>query len=242
MTGGTAQVATGSRLSLDYCGEWFHVEAGETFTVGREGDLQVDDNPFLHRRLLVFEEIDGLWWVANTGSRLSATVCDASTGAQSWLPPGARLPIVFAVTTVVFTAGPTTYELLVHVDRPTYTEPPRDPVGGETTIGTVQLTVSQRQLIVSLAEPMLRREGSTVSEIPTNADAAARLGWAITRFNRKLDNVCDKLDKQGVAGLRGGPGKLASNRRTRLVEYAVGSRLVTPEDLVLLDLPEGDLP
>ena len=66
------------------------------------------------------------------------------------------------------------------------------------------------------------------------------LGWAITRFNRKLDNVCDKLDKQGVAGLRGGPGKLASNRRTRLVEYAVGTRLVTPEDLALLDLPDPE--
>jgi len=230
----------GSRLSLDYCGEWFHVDAGDRLTVGREGDLQVDDNPFLHRLLLAFEEIDGLWWVTNTGSRLSATVCDASTGAQSWLPPGARLPLVFAVTTVVFTAGPTTYELLVHVDRPTYTEPQRDPVSGDTTIGTVQLTVSQRQLIVALAEPMLRREGSTVSEIPSSAQAAERLGWALTRFNRKLDNVCDKLDKQGVAGLRGGPGRLASNRRTRLVEYAVGSRLVTADDLVLLDLPDPE--
>ena len=231
-----------SRLSVDYCGEWFHVEAGEVFTVGREGDLQVDDNPFLHRRLLVLEELDGLWWVANAGSRISATVCDAATGTQSWLPPGARLPIVFAVTTIVFTAGPTTYELVVHANRPAYSEPARGPVGGDTTIGMVKLTLSQRQLVVALAEPMLRREGSTVSEIPSNAEAAARLGWAITRFNRKLDNVCDKLDKQGVVGLRGGPGRLASNRRTRLVEYAVGSRLVTAQDLVLLDLPEEDAP
>ncbi|MGJ3403836.1 hypothetical protein [Glutamicibacter sp. Je.9.36] len=51
--------------------------------------------------------------------------------------------------------------------------------------------------------------------------AAARLGWGITKFNLKLDNVCDKLDKAGVAGLRGGPGKLATNRRARLVEHAV---------------------
>ena len=39
----------------------------------------------------------------------------------------------------------------------------------------------------------------------------------------------------GVRGLRGGPGKLASNRRARLVEHAVFSRLVTAEDLPLLD-------
>lgn len=227
------------RLSVDLAGEWHHVEPGAELTVGRDGDIQVDDNPFLHRRFLHLAHADGLWWVTNTGSRLAATVCDASTGAQSWLPPGGRLPLVFAVTTVVFTAGPTTYELVVHADQPTYTEPPRDPVGGDTTIGSVELTLSQRQIIVALAEPMLRREGTTVSEIPSNSAAAERLGWTITRFNRKLDNVCDKLDKLGVAGLRGGPGRLASNRRTRLVEYAVGSRLVTSEDLVLLDLPEG---
>jgi hypothetical protein len=57
----------------------------------------------------------------------------------------------------------------------------------------------------------------------------------MTTFNRKLDNVCEKLDKIGVAGLRGGRGNLATNRRARLVEYAVAARLVTAEDLLLLD-------
>ena len=57
----------------------------------------------------------------------------------------------------------------------------------------------------------------------------------MTTFNRKLDNVCDKLDKLGVQGLRGGRGKLATNRRARLVEYAVASRLVSLDDLVLLE-------
>ena len=65
--------------------------------------------------------------------------------------------------------------------------------------------------------------------------AAARLGWTLPTFNRKLDNVCDKLDKFGVSGLRGGRNKLASNRRARLVEYAISTRLVTPEDLDTLD-------
>jgi hypothetical protein len=39
----------------------------------------------------------------------------------------------------------------------------------------------------------------------------------------------------GVAGLRGGGGKLATNRRARLVEHAVTSHLVTAGDLHLLD-------
>jgi hypothetical protein len=72
--------------------------------------------------------------------------------------------------------------------------------------------------------------------MPSSAEAAARLGWTMTRFNRKLDNVCDKLDRAGVKGLRGGSGGLATNRRARLVEYAVASRLVTAADLDLLDL------
>jgi hypothetical protein len=74
--------------------------------------------------------------------------------------------------------------------------------------------------------------------MPTSAQAAERLGWPLTTFNRKLDNVCDKLDKLGVAGLRGGAGKLATSRRTRLVEYAVATHLVGQEDLPLLDRGE----
>ena len=106
---------------------------------------------------------------------------------------------------------------------------------GETTIGPVVFTPSQKAVIVALAEPILRRGGTGFSTVPSSADAAKRLGWPITRFNRKLDNVCDKLDRVGVAGLRGGGGKLATNRRARLVEHAVTSHLVTPEDLPLLD-------
>jgi len=85
------------------------------------------------------------------------------------------------------------------------------------------------------AEPIVRREGTGFSAIPSSAEAAKTLGWALTRFNRKLDNVCDKLDRVGVAGLRGGGGKLATNRRARLVEHAVTSHLVTPADLYLLE-------
>ena len=230
-----------SELAIDYCGEWFRPSLDEPFDIGREADLTIDDNPYLHRRLLRFSHTDGIWWLSNIGSLISVTVCDASGGVQSWLSPGNRLPIVFSTTTVVFTAGPTTYELLVHLDgTPSQEIVPDDALVGETTIGVISFTTSQKQLIVSLCEPMLKRDGSGLSEIPSTADAAKRLGWATTRFNRKLDNVCDKLDRIGVKGLRGGPKQLATNRRSRLVEYAVTSRLVTPADLPLLDVAADD--
>jgi hypothetical protein len=110
-------------------------------------------------------------------------------------------------------------------------------------------TITNReQLMVALAEPMLRREGVSMNELPSSSAAARRLGWTMSKFNRKLDNVCDKLDRMGVQGLRGGAGKLATNRRARLVEYAVTSHVITRADLPILDDetlrnrvdPEGD--
>ncbi|UFU01739.1 hypothetical protein LQF12_09405 [Ruania suaedae] len=222
-------------VQVEFCGEWFDVSEGQTFQIGREGDLEIDDNPYLHRRFLTISRHDDLWWLENVGSRISATVADSDGNMQAWLAPGARLPLVFAHTSVLFTAGPTTYELGIVGDSPSFeaTSPGSTQVG-ETTIGPVTLTDSQKLLIISLAEPVLRGRGSTAS-IPTSAQAAARLGWAITRFNRKLDNVCEKLARFGVRGLRGAPGQLAVNRRARLVEHAVASRLVVAADLELLE-------
>ncbi len=223
-------------MHVEFCGEWSELDPASVFTIGRDGDLQIDDNPYLHRYFLQVGFTDGLWWLSNTGSQLSATVSGGGGAVQAFLAPGARLPLVFAETTVLFTAGPTTYELTLVGNEPTFS-PTEVATGaaGETTIGPVMLTMSQKVLIVALAEPMLRREGTGTSAIPSSKQAAARLGWEITRFNRKLDNVCDKLDRRGVRGLRGGPGQLAVNRRARLVEHAVASRLVTPGDLALLE-------
>ena len=225
-------------MHVEFCGEWTELNPEHPFTIGRDGDLQIDDNPYLHRHFLQVNNVEGLWWLTNTGTRLSATVCDVAGSVQAWLAPGARLPLVFAETTVLFTAGPTTYELTLVGDEPTFSP---SEVGraesGETTIGPVILTDSQKLLIIALAEPLLRRDGTSTSAIPSSKQAAERLGWELTRFNRKLDNVCDKLARRGVRGLRGGPGQLAINRRARLVEHAVASRLVTQADLAMLDGP-----
>lgn len=228
-----------NKVTVEFAGEYFPVEAETSFLIGREGDLELDDNLFLHRHFLEIERTGDLWWLSNIGSRLTATVTDSAGGVQAWLAPGARLPLVFERTTVIFTAGPTTYEFTVHSAEPTFrtTRRPAE-VDGDSTIGDVPLTESQRLLILALAEPQLQRDGTGMSEIPTSAKAAARLGWTVTRFNRKLDNVCDKLDRIGVAGLRGGPRSFATNRRARLVEYALASRLVSRDDLVLLDSPQ----
>ncbi len=223
-------------LQIEFCGEWYEVVHPADFHIGRESDLVIDENPYLHRRFLrVYEEF-GLWWLGNVGTLLSATVTDATGQVQAWLAPGARLPIVFPQLQVLFSAGSTTYELTIHAGDDFYnTSATSAGAGGSTTIEPIALTSSQRLLIVALAEHVLRQDSPGRGEIPSSADAAAQLGWSMTTFNRKLDNVCDKLDKIGVNGLRGGKGNLATIRRLRLVEYSVATRLVSRDDLYLLE-------
>jgi hypothetical protein len=223
-------------LVIDFCGELTDVDPERPFSIGRDADLSIDDNPFLHRQFLRLHRSGELWWIANVGAVMSATVADVDGLVQAWLAPGAQLPLVFAETAVRFTAGPTFYEVLLQLDDASFAAIPHHvQASGETTIGAVTLTPSQRQLILALAEPLLR-SGKGMSAIPASADAAERLGWTQTRFNRKLDNVCQKLAATGVRGLHGGPERLASNRRARLVEYSVAVRLVTAADLPLLEV------
>ncbi|MXS74253.1 hypothetical protein CSIV_15660 [Microbacterium sp. CSI-V] len=234
-------------LQLEYCGEWTSVPPGAAFTVGRSGDLVLDDNSELDPALAEFSDVEGIWFLRNTGTQTSLSVADGEGRFHSQVPPGCRIPVVFGHTAVVFRAGPTTYEIGVYVAAPIYSAPApagadRDRHAERESLGEIVLTLSQRQLIVALVEPLLRSESAGLGDIPTSARAAARLGWTLTRFNRKLDNVCDKLDRHGVPGLRGGVGAYATNRRIRLVEFAVAARVVTRMDLRLLDLadPVGD--
>jgi hypothetical protein len=226
-----------AHLVVEFCGEEYVVTPDATFTIGRDGDLSVDpDNSYLHRRLIELGWDAGFWWISNVGSRLSVTVSGEVGSLQSIIGPGARLPVVLPECSMLFTAGPTTYEVNLAAQVPVFDVVRQETSElGEATLGAVVLTDSQFRLVLGLCENVLRRIGSGPADVPTNAAVAQRLGWSITTFNRKLDNVCDKFDRAGVKGLRGGPGRNAVGRRARLVEYAVAARIVRPEHLPLLD-------
>jgi hypothetical protein len=228
--------------TVEFCGETFPLAPGAQLVVGREGDLAIDDNPFLHRRFLQVVGQDALWWLVNLGSQLTATVADEQGVMQAWLAPGARLPLVFDRTFVWFTAGPTTYEFEIVLESAPFVPVSSEPLeAGSATIGRMAFTADQKLLIVALCEQMLLRGNRGAGGVPTSAQAAARLGWAMTKFNRKLDNVCQKLARAGIRGLHGEPGNLAVNRRARLVEYALAARLVDRNDLALLVSPHAFL-
>lgn len=227
-----------AELTVEYCGTEYPLTGDRVFTIGRDADLVVDaDNAYLHRRLAEISHVDGFWWVTNVGSRLSLTVSGDAGTLHALVGPGSRVPIVLPSVALLFTAGQTTYEVTVCCDAPEFTVVPPPPAEGvnDLTLGGVTLTSSQFLLVLALSEVVLRRVGTGPSDVPTNAQAADRLGWPLTKFNRKLDNVCDKFDRAGVKGLRGGRGNNATQRRGRLVEYAVTARLVRPEHLPLLE-------
>ncbi|MCL1841810.1 MAG: hypothetical protein FWF75_08715 [Propionibacteriaceae bacterium] len=230
-------------VTVRYCGEEYRLAPQGRFSIGREADLVLDeDNPFLHRVFLTIEQEQGLWWMSNVGSHLSATALSREGGFQAWLSPGGRVPLVFPAMTVWFTAGETTYEFeVIYDDAPFQAVEGAFPASGaalrnsaDETIGEVALTPEQRVLLVALAEDMLRNFDRGAGSIPRSTDAARRLGWPITKFNRKLDNVCMKFDRMGVRGLHGGPARLATARKARLVEYALGAHIITQADLGLL--------
>jgi len=227
---------------IDFCGETAPIDR-QPFTIGRDADFVLDDgNRHLHRQFLSLTQQQGVWLLANVGSQLTATVSDVAGRLEAFVAPGAVLPLVFDDTVVRFTAGPTTYEFSIHLPDPAFAraaaEPPEQ---GDTTVGRVAMTPDQLRLIVAIAEPALRGDGRAATTLPSNQEVARRLGWRLTRVNRKLDNVCQKLAAQGIRGLHGAPGQLASNRRARLVEYALAVRMVSRGDLALLDAHLEDL-
>lgn len=226
-------------LDVGYDERWIRIDPSRPFAIGRAADLSIDDNAYLHRRLLELS-FDRFWTIANVGDRLGATISDVDgTGIHAWLSPGAVLPIVMRTTDVRFTAGPSTYRITLSLSQPLMTVRSQEAeLLGNKTLAPVELTDLQRALVVSLAEPTLRSPTKDATVIPPSAEAARRLGWTITKFNRQLDAVCAKLDRSGVAGLHGELGGSASNRRSRLVEYAIATRLVTRDDLSILDEPE----
>jgi hypothetical protein len=234
------------RLHVEYCGEVTSLETSDELTFGRAGDVRIDDNPHLHRVLGRLWARGDQWWLTNEGRAISMQIADADSRSNVVLAPGAEIALSFPNSIVRFRAGLTDYELALRVpDREDEEELDDDgdalwddEFTDTIALGDVPLTDEQRLLLLALAEPTLR-DPHTKEELPANRAVARRLGWSITKFNRKLDNLCNRFAKLGVGGLRGSIDQLATDRRKRLVEHAVESGLVSADQLDRLP-PEPD--
>ncbi len=224
-------------LMIEFAGSTRVLKHHESLTFGRDADLEIDTNPYLHRRVGVFRQRNGDWWVSNTGTAIALEVCDDASPSRLTVAPGTSTPVPFQQSVVRFQAGPSVYELnLVMPDSPWFDEV-AEPNEGPPTIRSAEVSLNdeQRLLLVTLSELRLRDRGAPNSAIPANRVVAQRLGWSTTKFNRKLDNLCGKFHRLGVAGLKGDSGALASNRRERLINHVLTTGIITRADLELLD-------
>ena len=224
-------------LIVDFCGEVHEVEERSTLTFGRLGDLAIDDNPYMHRVMGQFEARHGRWWITNLGSSIVLELFDRTTHSKVSLAPTADQALPGHDVVVRFTAGPTVYEVDVR-SNPVERKREFEPVAaGETiSVSDLPMTESQLLMILALAERKLRVPQEPL-KIPPTKEAAGRLGWPTTKFNRKLDNVCEKLTRAGVTGLKARPGDVAVDRRRRLVEHSISAGLV---DISMLDMLDTD--
>ena len=210
---------------------------GRSLGFGAAADIVLDEgNADLAGHAGRFTSGSGLWWLQNTGSS-RLTVIGTDMGYD--LPPMRCGPLWFGPCLVRITAGRAVYELQCTA-TPAHPPLPRSASNSQSVDGApdrTRWTSDQLRLIVCLSErhlidPTLRY--SSGWQVPPNREAAARLGWSETAFNRKLDRICARLDQEGVAGLRR-EGSHAADRRARLVSYAVDSGLVSAADLELIE-------
>lgn len=224
-------------LVVEFMGAEHIVHPEEELTFGRHADLVVDDaNPYMHRRLGRFWNADGVWMLQNTGTTVKLTMADTASTSRLSLAPGGSVVIPFEDSRLTFEVQGAAYALDIEVPFALLEDAIDQTTSGVATVrvGNVALTESQRQCIVALAMRRLQHPGAPIDAIPSNKEAYTRLGWSPTKFNRKLDNVCEKLTKSGVRGLQGEQGQLARRRRQKLVDHAITTGLVTAADLDLL--------
>lgn len=229
------------RLLLEFCGESHVVEDGAELGFGREADLEIDSNPYLHRLLGRFVQRGGHWWLDNLGSAIALQIHDLSGSSSAVVAPGRGVAVGFEEFRISFTAGTLRYEMEGSLDDPDLEVDAADRPGGQRTLewGVVELTPDQRLVLAVMCEPMLLDPLGGPADPPPNRACAHRLGWTLSKFTRKLDHLCLKFSRSGVEGVHGDYGAQAVNRRRRLVEHCLAVGLIGTEDLALLEPVDG---
>lgn len=229
------------KLVLDFCGEQFRLFPGDELTFGREADLALDDNPYLHRVVGKVSLRGGAWWLHNVGRTVAVTVHDLVGSSSATVGPGSGIALMWGRFRLSFRAGPVPYEIDGTLEEHEWLEEVggSSPPGSSRTLewGRVDLNDDQRLLLAALCEHRLLNPWDRTTPPLSNRAAARRLGWTVAKYNRKLDHLCHKLARHGVPGMQGDLGLLAADRRSRLVDHAVEVGLVGVEDLRLLDPP-----
>lgn len=223
---------TVTNLTVRFVGETYRPLSDLTF--GRDAELCLDNNNYLHRRAGRFRIRSGTWWLENLGSRLRLTMV-SSDGSVIHLQPGASNPLLGVGGEVSLTAGPTRYQIdyELNSDQITWenTQQVRDEGIDTMTYGTI-LTPRELDFVIVLARGRL---SGRLEPLPSHGEIAAIWGVSHKTVDNTLQRLRSKLRKKNI-------GSIQSSET--LVEYLVAQGLVTPADLewASLDGPAGPRP
>lgn len=221
---------------------------GQPFTFGRDRDactacLGAEPLDRGISRLAGAVYLDrGLWWIANRSNSRALHVVDVDTGIAVPLPVvrrnwgGNRHPVDRPRLSVLVVGEVMTHALAVTATGDDFPEPEAlpelvDPI--RTTRLLPNLTDKQRAALAALVEGYLLRFPRYSPEPRTYEEAAERLGLPASTVRKRIEYLRGLLVSAGVAGLESG------DARRNLAEWLLSNRLVTSEDLDLLDGPGG---
>lgn len=232
MTDTLREPAGAPDLTVEFCGETYQPSTELVF--GRDADLVLDENSFLHRRAGRFHLRDATWWLENLGSRLRLTMV-SSDGSVIDLQPGSANPLLGHGGAVSLHAGPVRYQVDYQLQHPQIAPAPAPPgraTGADTMTFGPMLTPREIDFVVVLARNRLT---GRLGPLPSHGEIAEIWGVSHKTVDNTLQRLRTKLRKAKI--------NFVHSSET-LVEYAVTQGLVTISDLewAALDGPEGPRP
>jgi hypothetical protein len=206
------------------------LDPGERFTFGRAASCTVQfdpDDPAISRVAGVIERDGPVWFLINRSGSRALTMVDRF-GLRSVLAPGSRAAIEDRVRVIV--DGADSHELILHGPPPAGQSESSDATGSPTSAGNGVIVNDQDRLaLVALFAGYLQEGGRYDPSPRSYAAAAARLGWPRTTLVKRIEYLRTRLARAGVPNMHGW------NALSTLAEYALTTRLITKEDLRLLE-------
>ena len=232
MTDGANHNGSAPDLTVRFLGEVYQPLRELVF--GRDAELALDDNSYLHRQAGRFRCRDTTWWLENLGSRLRLTMVGAD-GSLIDLQPGGSSPLLGAAGEISLTAGPTRYAIEYQLERNQARwddTGPFQPVGADTITFGPLLTPRELDFVVVMAQGRLT---GRLGPLPTHEQIAETWGVSPKTVDNTLQRLRSKLRSQNV-------GYVQSSET--MVEYLVTQGLVTLADLdwARLDSSAGPRP
>jgi DNA-binding CsgD family transcriptional regulator len=232
MTDGANHSGAAPNLTVQFLGEIYRPESELIF--GRDAELALDDNSYLHRQAGRFRRRAATWWLENVGSRLRLTMVGAD-GSLIDLQPGGSSPLLCTSGEISLTAGPTRYQIEYVLDHSQIrwddTGPFQTVASDTMTFGPL-LTPREVDFVVVLAQGRLT---GRLGPLPTLNEIAEIWGVSPKTVDNTLQRLRSKIRGQHVHSVQSSEN---------MVEYLVTQGLVTLADLewARLDNANGPRP